>query len=634
MVKKGLTDLLGGITKALTIPPEDDEEVDVLRVTSGGSLEVFDKAKARLFEIQTSPQTYCTEPDGPQEQFDTWRSTFDLEAKKGEISDLLVSVNETAAYYSMCYEHVYYSVCYEHAYYSMYYEHAYYSMCYEHAYYSMYYEHAYYSMYYEHAYYSMCYEHAYYSMYYEHAYYSMYYEHAYYSMCYEHAYYSMCYEHAYYSMCYEHAYYSMVYQLNQDELRKSDLKKRADQLKIENSEQDWEDDWESEEPPAELSSRTQPEVVANPEPTLSAAAASPVEQTAAILISSNGTLSSPTTTADTESLSAAVASDDDKETHQGTPSVNIPTSVLVDPSAPLPLDSKTQSVETTPATNDVKTTLATSAVETTPVTSDVEKTPATNDVETTPVTSAVETTPATSAEETTSTTSDVKTTPVTIAVETTSVTSAVETTPVTSAVETTPVTNVAETTLKHETEEDLELMNQSDAQRSPQIVYISYVLYRFGITIHTQLFIKYELMLRDVSWFIRLLVSSCRFCDNTETEVVTSNSKKEHGEVRNLTAQEKIESDTLMDSVDKVDLVSIDEGGKKVAVKEKGDFLMVGSDRPTPASSVGSTKSSGLDDDWDKDLFGEDLKAVQELAEQISAGKEDINLDDDWESWE
>jgi len=38
-----------------------------------------------------------------------------------------------------------------------------------------------------------------------------------------------------------------------------------------------------------------------------------------------------------------------------------------------------------------------------------------------------------------------------------------------------------------------------------------------------------------------------------------------------------------------VDLVSIDEGGKKVAVKEKGDFLMVGSDRPTPASSVGST---------------------------------------------
>jgi len=184
-----------------------------------------------------------------------------------------------------------------------------------------------------------------------------------------------------------------------------------------------------------------------------------VEQAAAIPISSNGTLSSPTTTADTESLSAAVASDDDKETHQGTPSVNIPTSVLVDPSAPLvadslPLDSKPQSVETTPTTNDVETTPVSSAVETTPVTSAVE---------TTPVTSDVEKTPATSAEETTPTTSDVKTTPVTSAVETTSVTSAVETTPVTSAVE---------TTHKHEMEEDLELMNQSDVQPSPQSMHV------------------------------------------------------------------------------------------------------------------------------------------------------------------
>jgi len=57
-------------------------------------------SQARLFEIQTSPQTYCTEPDGPQEQFDAWRSTFDLEAKKGEISDLLVSVNEVRSIYT------------------------------------------------------------------------------------------------------------------------------------------------------------------------------------------------------------------------------------------------------------------------------------------------------------------------------------------------------------------------------------------------------------------------------------------------------------------------------------------------------------------------------------------------------
>lgn len=44
-VKQGFSSLLGGITKVLTVPPDDDTEDDVLRVTSTGNLEVFDKAK-------------------------------------------------------------------------------------------------------------------------------------------------------------------------------------------------------------------------------------------------------------------------------------------------------------------------------------------------------------------------------------------------------------------------------------------------------------------------------------------------------------------------------------------------------------------------------------------------------------
>ena len=31
--------------------------------------------------------------------------------------------------------------------------------------------------------------------------------------------------------------------------------------------------------------------------------------------------------------------------------------------------------------------------------------------------------------------------------------------------------------------------------------------------------------------------------------------------------------------------------------------------------------SSGLDDEWDKELFGDDLKAVEELAAKIQDGK-------------
>lgn len=32
-------------------------------------------------------------------------------------------------------------------------------------------------------------------------------------------------------------------------------------------------------------------------------------------------------------------------------------------------------------------------------------------------------------------------------------------------------------------------------------------------------------------------------------------------------------------------------------------------------------ESTATDDDWEKELFGEDLKAVQELAQKISEGK-------------
>lgn len=47
-VKKGFTQLLGGISKVLTVPPDDDDQDDALRVTQSGGLEVFDKAKVCL----------------------------------------------------------------------------------------------------------------------------------------------------------------------------------------------------------------------------------------------------------------------------------------------------------------------------------------------------------------------------------------------------------------------------------------------------------------------------------------------------------------------------------------------------------------------------------------------------------
>ena len=56
--------------------------------------------QARLYELQKSPQTYCTEPDGLHSKFTEWRLEFNLDDKKGEISELLVSVDEMRAIYT------------------------------------------------------------------------------------------------------------------------------------------------------------------------------------------------------------------------------------------------------------------------------------------------------------------------------------------------------------------------------------------------------------------------------------------------------------------------------------------------------------------------------------------------------
>ncbi|XP_028341679.1 BSD domain-containing protein 1, partial [Physeter macrocephalus] len=55
---------------------------------------------ARLYSLQSDPATYCNEPDGPPELFDTWLSQFCLEEKKGEISELLVGSPSIRALYT------------------------------------------------------------------------------------------------------------------------------------------------------------------------------------------------------------------------------------------------------------------------------------------------------------------------------------------------------------------------------------------------------------------------------------------------------------------------------------------------------------------------------------------------------
>ncbi|KAM9354707.1 BSD domain-containing protein 1 isoform 2-T2 [Pholidichthys leucotaenia] len=101
-VKKSLSSFLGVITDTLAPPPDKTIDCDVITLvaTPAGTTEVYDSSKARLYSLQADPATYCNEPDGPPEQFDSWLSSFSLEDKKLEISDLLVNSPSIRSLYS------------------------------------------------------------------------------------------------------------------------------------------------------------------------------------------------------------------------------------------------------------------------------------------------------------------------------------------------------------------------------------------------------------------------------------------------------------------------------------------------------------------------------------------------------
>lgn len=50
--------------------------------------------------IQVDTGTYLQEPSGPPEKYAEWLKSFDLDAQKGDISDLLVTMVEVRSLYT------------------------------------------------------------------------------------------------------------------------------------------------------------------------------------------------------------------------------------------------------------------------------------------------------------------------------------------------------------------------------------------------------------------------------------------------------------------------------------------------------------------------------------------------------
>ncbi|KAL4236360.1 BSD domain-containing protein 1 [Mactra antiquata] len=97
MMKQSFHSLMHGITKALTVDPEDTTpKQSVTNPTHG----IFDRAKARLRAIQVDTGTYVNEPSGSLELYADWLKSFDLENHKGDISELLVTMVEVRSLYT------------------------------------------------------------------------------------------------------------------------------------------------------------------------------------------------------------------------------------------------------------------------------------------------------------------------------------------------------------------------------------------------------------------------------------------------------------------------------------------------------------------------------------------------------
>ncbi|XP_060572964.1 BSD domain-containing protein 1-like isoform X2 [Ruditapes philippinarum] len=97
-MKQSFHSLMSGITRVLTVEPEDTSPPK--KSVSQPGTGIFDRAKARLRAIQVDTGTYLQEPSGPSEKYADWLKTFDLDTHKGDISELLVTMVEVRSLYT------------------------------------------------------------------------------------------------------------------------------------------------------------------------------------------------------------------------------------------------------------------------------------------------------------------------------------------------------------------------------------------------------------------------------------------------------------------------------------------------------------------------------------------------------
>ncbi|CAK8691265.1 unnamed protein product [Clavelina lepadiformis] len=101
VVTNSISEFLGNVVHQVTpiAPNENENDDSTMFMGTSSGVKVMSPAEARLFTLQTSPATYCNEPDNLVE-FDLWLKDFELDKKKEELSLLMLDSKEVRSLYT------------------------------------------------------------------------------------------------------------------------------------------------------------------------------------------------------------------------------------------------------------------------------------------------------------------------------------------------------------------------------------------------------------------------------------------------------------------------------------------------------------------------------------------------------
>lgn len=98
-VTNSLTDFLGKVVQQVSPQNPDDSDDDSFLLGTRNGVKMLNPSEARLYHLQTNPETYCTGPDNDLD-YEEWVKEFSIDNRKEEISTLMLDFKEVRSIYT------------------------------------------------------------------------------------------------------------------------------------------------------------------------------------------------------------------------------------------------------------------------------------------------------------------------------------------------------------------------------------------------------------------------------------------------------------------------------------------------------------------------------------------------------